>query len=270
MNLAQALHATARRYCDEHHCRWAMLYSKLPNYGRESDDYHYTKEALATFPRYNVLNAIRVELDRIEPATLESFDETRALVLAAGVNAPDMFTRDPSGPIVAEAMADEREKFCAFVRALAEPDLLDTEPLPYNRVLTDSEFKDVWRRLSEKWNITEHRWYPLAESSVTGIEAFQARHFENFCSSFALDKLLASHGVNRVWELREYGPSYEQELSLFDPRYNGAEGYWSSEEIDWILYAPHESSITIGGWLLEEIKKAWPEWSQRVWPSPLL
>jgi hypothetical protein len=98
MNLAQALHATARRYCDEHYSRWARLYSKLPNHGRDADYYHYTKEALATFPRYNVLNAIRVELDRIDPTTLDNFERARVLTLEAGMNAQDMVNSGSERP----------------------------------------------------------------------------------------------------------------------------------------------------------------------------
>jgi hypothetical protein len=68
-----------------------------------------------------------------------------------------------------------------------------------------------------------------------------------------------------VWELREYGPEYEQDVSLFDPQYNGAEGYWSSGELDWIVYASHESSVTVGGWLLADVKALWPAWAAHLW-----
>ena len=72
-----------------------------------------------------------------------------------------------------------------------------------------------------------------------------------------------------MWELREHGPSYEIELSEFDPSYTGAEGFWSSAELDWLLYASHESSITVGGEsLIAAITHAWPEWHQYIWTTP--
>ena len=123
MNPAQALHATARRYCNEHFSRWAARYTELPNAGRDTDGYNYTKEALDTFPRYNVLNAIRVELDRIDPTTLVDLEGTRALIVDAGKNAEDDFTRNPIGPIDAAAMTDEREAFCSYIRSLKDSDL---------------------------------------------------------------------------------------------------------------------------------------------------
>ena len=71
--------------------------------------------------------------------------------------------------------------------------------------------------------------------------------------------------MRRIWELREHGPEYEQDVSLFEPLYDGAEGYWSSGALDWIAYASHESSVTVGGWLLEEVKTLWPTWQAHLW-----
>ena len=68
-----------------------------------------------------------------------------------------------------------------------------------------------------------------------------------------------------MWELREYGAEYECDVALFEPIYNGAEGYWSSPSLDWIVYASHESSITIGGWLAEDVKERWHTWRDHPW-----
>jgi hypothetical protein len=58
------------------------------------------------------------------------------------------------------------------------------------------------------------------------------------------------------------------EISAFEPYYNGAEGFWCNNNFDWVIYASHESSITVGGWLLAEIKNVWPNWKERVWTTP--
>ena len=50
-----------------------------------------------------------------------------------------------------------------------------------------------------------------------------------------------------------------------EPRYNGSEGYWSSGDLDWIIYASHESSVAVGGWLLGAVKQRWPDWRAHVW-----
>jgi hypothetical protein len=270
MNLAQALHTIARRYCNEQHNHRASQYSEISRAGRyrAADGYHRTAEALDVFPRYNVLNAIRVELERINHNELDDLNDTRDLIILAGTVAEDDLTREPIGQIDADAMANERESFCEFIGGLSDSELQSVQPLPYQRVLSPSESESVWSRVRDRWQITAGYWFPLAECSLPDVAAFQDRFFYEACSSFSLVDLLASRGVSRVWELREYGPEYEQDVSLFDPHYDGAEGFWSSGDLDWIVYASHESSITVGGWLLAEIKNRWPEWKQRIWDSP--
>lgn len=267
METGVAVHTLARRYCQERYTHWAERYAGIVQRGRdrESDGYHYTPEALATFPRYNILNAIRIELERIDSAELRDFDAAKELVARAGETANDDFTRKPIGEIEQLALAEERAAFCGYVRSLSPADLGTVEPLPFRRVLPADESKAVWARLRERWHIPACYWYPLADCVLPGLAAFDASAFSEGAPPDRLQVVLGRRGVGRVWELREYGPEYEQEVSLFDPHYNGAEGYWSSGALDWIVYASHESSVTIGGWLLDEVKVLWPAWQTHLW-----
>ncbi len=267
VNVSLALHAAARRYCLDRHAYWCDQYSEIVrNRGdRQGDGYHYTPEALATFPRYNALNAIRVEVERIDPAKLGDADSTRELLDLAGQTAEGDFTRQPIGAIEARAIAEEREAFCSYVGALTRTDLNAVERLPYRRVLTAEEAGSIWSRLRSRWQIPEGYWYPLAECNLPEIVAFKTSGFDEGVQYERLREILATRTVERVWELREYGPEYEEELALFEPYYNGAEGYWSSGNLDWIIYASHECSVTVGGWLLSEVKGIWPSWQAHVW-----
>ncbi|MEL6383142.1 MAG: hypothetical protein AAFQ89_11975 [Cyanobacteria bacterium J06626_18] len=259
MNLAQALHTAARRYCINQHTYWATRYSEISSADRDR---------AGIFPRYNVLNTIRVELERIDPDKLTDLNATRDQIMLAGINANDEFTLKPIRQIDADAMANERKAFCTFIRELSDVELPFVEPLPYQRVLSKSESEFLWSQLRKRWNIADGYWFPLAECPLLDVAAFQDRYFNEFCSSFSLTNLLSARGISRIWELREYGPEYEQEKSIFSPHYDGAEGYWSSDNLDWIVYASHESSITVGGWLLTEVKDHWTEWEKRIWNSP--
>ena len=51
----------------------------------------------------------------------------------------------------------------------------------------------------------------------------------------------------RVWELNEsrLDPEYEMDTRLCD--FAGNETYWSSRELDWLVYVSHESSIAFTG-----------------------
>jgi hypothetical protein len=261
------IHTVARRYCLERYALWVGRYAEIVRRGgdRERDGYHYTPEALATFPRYNVLNAIRVELERIDSGELLDFGAAKARVLRAGGAADDDFTRNPIGEVDQRAIADERAAFCEFIRGLSPSDVSAVQPLPFRRVLAAKQAEAVWARLRERWQIAASYWYPLADCTLPGVAAFDAAAFNEGAPADRVQGILQRRGVERVWELRECGPEYEQEVSLFNPLYNGAEGYWSSGALDWVVYASHESSVTVGGWLLGEVQTLWLGWQAHLW-----
>jgi hypothetical protein len=271
VNLSLALHTAARRYCLERHAYWSDRYAEIVRKrgDRQRDGYHYTAEALATFPRYNVLNAIRIELEKTDPTKFGELENTRSLLVAAGETADDEFTREPIGEIDAGAIAEERASFCRHIRGLQPSDLKVVEPLPYRRVLTTAESQSIWSRLRTRWEIANGYWYPVADCKLPGVIAFHSNAFEKAVTDEQLRAILVERGISRIWELREYGPEYEVDVSLLEPRYNGAEGYWSSDDLDWIIYASHEASVTVGGWLVAHVKVLWPSWEAHVWSATL-
>ena len=62
MNLAQALHTAARRYCNDQYEHWTTRYAKIIRAGcdRTANDYDYTPEALDVFPRYKPIEAAMI------------------------------------------------------------------------------------------------------------------------------------------------------------------------------------------------------------------
>lgn len=257
-----ALFTAARRYCIERYGYWCERYSEV---ARQRDGYNYTPEALATFPRYNILNAIRLEVERIDPAQLGDAESTKALLVLAGETAEDDFTQRPIGEIDERAMTEERQAFCAYMLGLTPGDLDFVESLPYRRVLAAEESKSVWSRLRRRWQIKDGYWYPLADCQLPDVVAFKTKAFDESVQYETLREVLKARRIERVWELREYGPEYMEDLVLFEPYYNGAEGFWSSDDLDWIIYASHESSLTVGGWILGELKVLWPSWKAYIW-----
>jgi hypothetical protein len=267
MNASLALHTAARRYCLQRHAYCRQRYSEIVRKkgDRQRDGYHYSPEALATFPRFNVLNAIRVELERIDPVKLGDVEDTRGLLVLAGETAQDDFTQKPISEIDERAMAEERGDFCRYIGELEVADLSAIEKLTFRRVLTTAGSKAIWSLLRSRWEIPQGYWFPLADCKLPDVVAFKTREFDEAVAYERLRDMLASRGIVRVWELREYGPEYEEDLGLFEPYYNGAEGYWSSADLHWVIYASHESSVTVGGSLLAEVKRMWPSWQAHVW-----
>ncbi len=270
-NQITSLHSAVRRYCLDGIRRWRDAYSKLPNGGRVG--MKYTAESYQTFPRYIVLEAILSSIEAIVPDDFESLDDLRSAMVYAGTWAESTLSRGPEDCVQAESMTDERRQFVSYVRDLDASALVDSPPLFQRRTLRPDEVSVVWREISERWHIDRHYWYPLSEKEQSlHIEAFHVETFESEVGLGTLRTLLASHGVSKVLMINEGGdfpqPSHEIELSYFEPVYSGSEWYCTAKPFDWIIYVSHEESITVGGWLLDEVRLKWPAWQARTYKSP--
>jgi hypothetical protein len=261
------LHTAARRYCLAGIARWQTRYSDLAKAGRDrragsTGGWDYTDEALGTFPRYNVLAAILADIERFVPSDFASLAEARAM-LEAAADAEDAMTRPPHRPVAHDAIAEERVLFRTYIASLKASELEQIQPLPFRRVLSDTEFRRHRERLSQRWGISESYWYPLTEGAPPAdVVALKADLFDREVSLPALRALLRSRGIERFIELREYGSGYEADVELLEPVYNGAEGYWTDNSGEWVIYASHENSVTLGGqWLIAGVAAAWPGWA---------
>jgi len=263
MDFLEKIHTAARRYCMDRHHYWCMEYQRV----NPSGTVKYTDEHYDTFPRYNVLNAILVELERYTGETYPTVEAAKAAATRAGFEGNDAFTESPSNDTEKKAIEDERFQFAKHIDGLSDADLEAVEPLPYRRVLSKEESARLWTDVKKKWDIDGY-WYPLAETQASQMAAFQDRHFEESVPPEKLRDILSGRGINRIWQLMEYGPEYEIDTVLFEPCYGGAEGYWTSDGFDWLVYASHESSITVAGWLLPEVQQVWPESKTHVWTTP--
>jgi len=262
------LHDAIRRYCMDRHFYWSNKYRELDSARKNLTNNGYTDEALRTFPRYNLLNAILTETERYRPDEFKTFDEAKRFFGLVASEAENIFTKPPNGSIEQGVMNEERELLHKFINEITDKDLSLIEPLFYRKVLSSNESEKVREKIYQRWEVSKSYWYPLSQKKREDIEAFQDSYFENDIGAEKLKELLHNRGVKTVWEIREDGMDYEYELSIFEPYYNGAEGFWCDDKFDWIIYASHESSITVGGWLLPEIQEYWTDWQKYIWTSP--
>ena len=78
--------------------------------------------------------------------------------------------------------------------------------------------------------------------------------------------LLEKQGISKLLELREFDDGFELEPAFAKFTYTGAEGFWTTAEMDWLIYASHESSITFGGdWLIEAMQSFLPEFHRYIY-----
>ena len=207
-----------------------------------------------------MLNAILIEVESYNPEDFSTLAEAKHFFSLVTTETHSTATQPNDNKIEQRVISEERNALRKFIEQLNEENLSSVEPLFYRHVLSKKQSDSVRKKLSLRWQIPKGYWFPLAIEKPDNVEAFQNSYFEKEIGAEKLRAILQNHGVEKVYEIREYGANYELELSAFEPYYNGAEGFWCDETFDWIIYASHESSITIGGWLLPEIETIWANW----------
>jgi hypothetical protein len=263
MDTIHLLHNAARHYCIEQSARWTRRYMELNTAGRglikaSNGGRIYTDEAYDTFPRYKVLDAIRADVERFVPGDFQSLEELRETLRIAGLTAIGDLT-EPDNGIEANAVEEERNRFVAFVN---DPDLerfAGLPELPFRRVLGKDEHRSLHHAFCHRWG----RWYGGVHSADASAEivTLHTQAIENPGAYDRLRAVLVEHGIMRVLELREWGEGYELDVADVEFTYTGAEGFWTSGDMAWMVYASHEASITFGGtWLIERMREAVPKW----------
>lgn len=270
-----ALHTAARRFCQKQHSHWTQLYSEQRQRVSKFDsfgDYSYSNEDYAVFPRYRFDNAALEEVERIVPTESGAFEELRVLLIAAATESERKLLGEFKEHVALEAIRAESAELKQYLGKVSMEDLSVIEPLPYRRVLSDEEARRIWSLCSERWRVGNSYWFPLAEVSLKmPMLAFHTDYFSSMRGNETLQKMLERRGVARFFELHELGsPEYESELSILRPQYgSGCEAYYTSEAMDWLVYASHESSITIAGdWLVDEFRRLWPDCEGRTYQGP--
>src|SRR6476620_379294 len=259
-------HNSIRRYCMERRSIWAGKYSAIQAGGRDRVGRVYTDEALATFPRYTILDAILEEIERYRPSEFACLEDAKEFykIVVRDTNSD----RGPSEGLAKNAIDEERALLENFIERQDIDELSDVRPLFYRRRLSDTEDAVIRAELKERWHVDDY-WFPLNEFRPKNVEAFQDTNFESEVGSDKIATILASRGVERVWVVQETGTTYELDATEIEPyyRYGGVECFWCDDSYDWIIYVSHEGSVTVGGWLLAEVKASWPNWSARLWTS---
>lgn len=222
-----------------------------------------------------VLRAVLRAVEGLDPLDFDSGQALRNELMEAVRTAASPFT-DLKEPIALKAMADERRTMEIALASVSEVDLQAVQPFPRRRRLQDEDSRQIVSQLQDRWDADPSSyWYPLSVGRPADVEASQAPWVLHAIPLGSMRQMLRARNIDRVWEIRERGATWEIDLALFEPVYDGDERYWSAGSFDWIVYASHESSLTIGGWLLGEVKAVWADWASHVyeawefdWPSP--
>lgn len=280
MDKVTALHTAARRYCRVEFSRWSDSYATLVREGKGEihsagrSRWDYSEEAYKMFPRYRIAEAILDEIEKITPSSVGSLEELAELLIRAAQNPEKRLQDQLRNPHALAALAAEADDYREHIGKLRALDLDGVEPLPYHRVLSSEESKLIWDRLVNRWDIDGDCWFPLREGDPPpNAIAFHEDLFSVRRGAEMLRDVLTKHSIEHVFQFSECRPpdfDYEIALSIFEPAYiAGSEQYFTSQELVWLVYASHESSITIAGdWLVDYFRGKWPDWSERTYQGP--
>lgn len=258
------LHTAARHYCID---RLRYVESRCAERTR--------RRARYVLRRIELLQDVLVEIERFSPRDFRSLQEARDLIKLAATTTKGYLTPDDT----AGKRAEERERrgFVRYINRTKDRHLGRIDPLPFRRVLGRIEGEQIHNRLKKKWGTDGFAWYAPTDSRNSNIELFTDKHFQEEVGAERIRVILAEAGITRLWELRRCGPSYELDVELLDLEYFGSEAYWFgrcgrpeaywfTNVMDWIIYLDEEGVITIGGWLLDEVKRIWSNWKRRTAP----
>jgi hypothetical protein len=186
------------------------------------------------------------------------------------LRANSMMTDNPAGSIEIAAMEEERHELEAFIQSISPTELGVVEALPYRRVLSADERHQAEQAIRREWGVEEGYWYPLDEARRSDVVAFESADFHREFGTQRLRSVLRGLGAGRVLEVPEFNeyPAFEQDLDASDFCYTATEAYWFDARLEWIVYASHEESVTLGGVrLIEPVQRLWPAWQRHLWQS---
>lgn len=263
VSLSQQLHTAARRYAMEAHARWFAHYTNSGAAARPR-----SSAAHDIVPRYQVHQAMLWALEAEDvPAELSAARERLA---AAIRRAHSVHTDNSRSGAVISAVEEERRSLESFIRSVSPAELSAVEALPYRRVLSADERHQAEQAIRREWGVADGYWYPLDDVRRSDVVAFEASDFHREFGAQRLQTVLRSISAGRVIEVPEFNeyPAFEQDLEVSEFCYTGAEGYWFDAGLEWIVYASHEDSVTLGGVrLLALVQEQWPEWQRHLWRS---
>ena len=262
MSTPLELHNAARRYCTDRFAYWSSAYQKLYDKGKTNfESAAYSDDAAAASARLQALSAILIEIERIDADDLPEYSDLSDLLILAGQIAENDFTGVVISEIHTGAIQDERGEFIEAVRRLTPESVAALPALPYRRVLSTAEIGSLREPVAARWGGSYGRIYPLAERSDSSLRAYDDEAFDKEFPAGRLQSILRSRGVERVYELREYGEkNYLMSIECWEPCYGlGGEGTWFSDALDWVMFWSHEGSVTTGGALTDSIVSEWKD-----------
>jgi len=267
LDIITNLYNESRRYCIYNGAFWDRQGSELG----EKNIYRYskTKEFIfyqaeetsnASF-REEILRTILNEIEKIIPENFKTIEELKEYIICTSENVKideKKYIFEPykieMKKVMHNAIEDEKEKFKNFIMALDEEELQNVKPLFYRRVFSEEEGKTIKKSLIET--------YKKLTCSKKDVLCGNCLYIDKELPPQILRNIFINRGIKKLYEIHIGKNIYHEiDVSIFDPYdVSQSDRYWSSCDMDWVIFADHEESIYIrGGWLIEAITSEVPK-----------
>ncbi|MBD8045682.1 MAG: hypothetical protein KID00_07575 [Clostridium argentinense] len=281
MDIIINFHSEVRRYYIFNIAFWEKESFELG----EKNVYRYNKTKEFAFyqaeeysnsnSRKGILEFILNEIEKSIPEDFETIEELKKYIVSSCENAyidiNSYCIKSYSygkEEIMYKAVEEEKEEFKSFIISLNEKRLRYSEPLFYRRVLKDEEAEEIKNLIVE----SRRNFRRNEEDSLFGDYFF----IDKKVTPKILRNILINHGIKKIYEIDTSKEAYfEIDVDMFNPygkvnnkdtdivnpyeRIN-REKFFSSSDMDWVIYADHEDYIRIDGkWLIDDIISDVPE-----------
>lgn len=257
-----SLHMMARRYLMGRNEKLRTEYAAIHK-GFPRTPGPFTDEEKRIFPRFDAVDAMLREVQRLDPEALPPPDQLAAALSLFAATAQSVFTVELD-LIEAEVAAAERELFRAAVEDWSAAPNLVVEPLPYRRVFSDEEAQGWRRRIEARWGFQKYMtsWHPFPDTEPPeGLLILDASAVREGPGTELVRAALRDMGLRRVVEILEHGgPGSLLDLDALELTYtNNSEGIWVDDTLDWIAHASYQNTVAFGGTLAARLRVSWPD-----------
>ena len=204
-----------------------------------------------------------VNIERLVLGESANLSQIKEELLKAGLSAFESLANElKSQPAAVLALHDQLSVYLAFIEQLDADMAHKVEPLPFRRVLSSEEAAALWLDPLGKWGVrgAGYGWFPLSnDPKPMGALTFHTDLWDARSGEALFQKFLSREEVVRCYLLRELGPpDYELDRKLVNPAYDGSETFLFKDS-SWMIYASHESSLTLVGSVAEFFREEWSD-----------
>ena len=278
MTPVESLITEARRYCMENYTSWSKRYSNETS----GCNNPYSDNDCNLFPRYLVLQAMLQGVQTIVGQEFDSFDKCKDKLKKIALESHTMFTindyselhllgkrfkdfkiNGEQNQIERNAIQDERIKFKNFITELTPDSVIETEPLPYERKLSEEESESVREQLLQVWNVDSGYWEPLEKKSPLPTVFLMTDSISETDKEEIEKTIIHLVRGNRFYEINEDGDDYEMETASVDIELY--ESIICDQTYQWVVYGSHESTIAFGGKpLIDKVRELFADRSEKI------